>query len=277
MDSDRRPPRRLSYANVVSTLALFAVMGGSAYAVSKVGSKDIERNAIASKHIEKAGVKGVDIGPGEIGDTQIAEKAIKGSKLENLTVSELQIAEKAVKQSKIGDKAVGSGQLAEGAVTASKLASGAVVKPGSTLPAGTTLRGVVAPVAVSADVGSAGSGQGVSFGGYTLPSRPNAKIVPVGESGGAPCPGTPAQPEATPGNLCVYVTGYGVNESDADFLSIIDPLSVTPNFNALTYNFATEDFIVSGDAKASRFGFTLSMQTSSNISQPTATWAVNAG
>lgn len=46
----------LSYANVVSSIALFAVLGGGAYAASKIGPEDIKKNAVRTKHIKKDAV-----------------------------------------------------------------------------------------------------------------------------------------------------------------------------------------------------------------------------
>lgn len=51
--------RHLTYANVMSTIAVFGVLaGGGAYAATKIGSKDIKRNAVTGKHIKKSAVRG---------------------------------------------------------------------------------------------------------------------------------------------------------------------------------------------------------------------------
>ena len=52
--------RHFSYANVMSTIALFAVLGGGAYAASKIGPQDIKRNAVKSRHIAPEAVKRPD-------------------------------------------------------------------------------------------------------------------------------------------------------------------------------------------------------------------------
>ena len=50
--------RRLSYANVMATIAVFGVLaGGGAYAASKIGPKDIKKNAVRAKHIKERQVK----------------------------------------------------------------------------------------------------------------------------------------------------------------------------------------------------------------------------
>jgi hypothetical protein len=56
---DRKP--RLSFANVTATIALVAAFGmGGAYAADKIGSKDIGKNAVKSKHIKDGQVKAKD-------------------------------------------------------------------------------------------------------------------------------------------------------------------------------------------------------------------------
>jgi len=47
---------RLTFANVISLVALFVALGGSAYAVTQ-----IDRNSVKSKHIAPNEAKGVDI------------------------------------------------------------------------------------------------------------------------------------------------------------------------------------------------------------------------
>ena len=51
----------LNFANVVAMVALFVALSGTSYAVSKVGSKDIRKNAVRSKHIKKSQVNSGDI------------------------------------------------------------------------------------------------------------------------------------------------------------------------------------------------------------------------
>jgi hypothetical protein len=55
---------RLSYANVVATLALFFALGGTAYAAATIGSADIVNNSIRSKDIHNGTVANKDLQPG---------------------------------------------------------------------------------------------------------------------------------------------------------------------------------------------------------------------
>ena len=44
---------RLSYANVMATIAVFGVLaGGTAYAASKIGPNQLQQNAVRSKHVK---------------------------------------------------------------------------------------------------------------------------------------------------------------------------------------------------------------------------------
>jgi hypothetical protein len=48
-------------SNVIAYIALFAALGGTGYAASQVGSDDIARDAVRSKHIGKGQVKKADV------------------------------------------------------------------------------------------------------------------------------------------------------------------------------------------------------------------------
>lgn len=95
---------RPTYAGVASTLALVLALGmGGAYAASKVGSKDIAKNAVKSKHIQDGQVKAPDLRAG--------------------AVKEGKIASDAVTTEKVAEGAVTTGKVADGAVTTDKIAA----------------------------------------------------------------------------------------------------------------------------------------------------------
>lgn len=75
----RIPRIRLSYANIVSTMALFLALGGVSYAAVKlpansVGEKQIKKNAVTGKKIKKNAITGDKIKAGTItgGDVNLA-------------------------------------------------------------------------------------------------------------------------------------------------------------------------------------------------------------
>ena len=58
---------RLTYANVVATLALFIALGGSAYAVTEIGSKEVKDRSL----------KGVDLRRNTISGTEVKESKLR--------------------------------------------------------------------------------------------------------------------------------------------------------------------------------------------------------
>jgi hypothetical protein len=66
---------KLSFANVVSVLALFVALGGSAYAFhlgkNSVGSKQLKLNAVTTAKIKEEAVTGAKIAKGTITGTQV--------------------------------------------------------------------------------------------------------------------------------------------------------------------------------------------------------------
>lgn len=74
-DNDRRRARgaRPSAALIVSSIALFASLGGGAYAASTIGSAQIKNNSVQGADIKNATIKSADIAPG-------TRNALKGQK-----------------------------------------------------------------------------------------------------------------------------------------------------------------------------------------------------
>ena len=52
---------RLSYANVIASLALFLALGGTSYAVHQIGSSQIRNNSIRSRDIRNNDIRSRDI------------------------------------------------------------------------------------------------------------------------------------------------------------------------------------------------------------------------
>jgi hypothetical protein len=68
--------RRLTFANVVSCIALFVALGGAAYAAGKlsknsVGTKQIKNQAVTAAKIKKGAITGAQVANGSLTGTQI--------------------------------------------------------------------------------------------------------------------------------------------------------------------------------------------------------------
>ncbi|MEZ5073500.1 MAG: hypothetical protein R2691_01520 [Solirubrobacterales bacterium] len=96
-------PHRLTYANVVSTVALFlALSGGVVYAAAKIGSHSIKRNAVTTPKIRR--------------------DAVTTSKIKPRAVTPRRLALNSVKEKQLAPRAVDSAAITKGAVTPGKLA-----------------------------------------------------------------------------------------------------------------------------------------------------------
>jgi hypothetical protein len=75
----------LTFANVVSMLALIVALGGTgAYAANElIGSNDIERSAVLSKHIKNGQVSTADLADGAVDSEAVEDKSLTGKDFES--------------------------------------------------------------------------------------------------------------------------------------------------------------------------------------------------
>lgn len=105
--------KRLTYANAMSSIAVFLLLGGAgALAASKKGSA-VPKNSVGTKQLRRNAVSAEKIKP----------EAITKQKLRTAAVITAKLADGAVTASKVGDGAIGSAKLADGSVAAAKLDS----------------------------------------------------------------------------------------------------------------------------------------------------------
>ena len=72
--------RRLSYANVTATLALFVALGGSSYAAFKlprdsVGRAELRRDSVAASELRRAAVRSPEVRNGSLGAFDLSARA----------------------------------------------------------------------------------------------------------------------------------------------------------------------------------------------------------
>jgi hypothetical protein len=164
---------RLSYANVVSTICLFLLLGGGGALAAKVvlpknsvGSKQLKQGAVTPAKLSTA-AKQTIIGPQ-------GPQGIRGP------------------QGEKGDRGARGEQGEPGPLLAS-------------LPSGETEKGAYGIASTKAE--SAGSvytpGLEVSYP-VPLSFKPTLNVIGAGDPPTANCPGSTLDPTAEPGNLCVY-------------------------------------------------------------------------
>jgi hypothetical protein len=167
--------KRITYANVMSSIAVFLVVaGGTAFAAGKlgkntVGSKQLKNNAVTAAKIKNGSVTGGKLALGAVSGTQLGSGSVTESKLADGSVTNPKIANGAVNGPKIAGGAVSDAQLADGAVTTSKIAGGAVT--GAQINAPSTPFGQITErIRNSSVFGLQTSGQFIPVGGYTQPA-----------------------------------------------------------------------------------------------------------
>src|SRR5947209_10673964 len=84
----RRLRPRLTYANVVSTLCLFILLGGGAYAASKlpahsVGTKQLKKNAVNGSKVRDHTLTGADVVASTLGKVPRATHATNADRATN--------------------------------------------------------------------------------------------------------------------------------------------------------------------------------------------------
>ena len=78
---------RLSYANVMSTLALFIALGGSSYAAVRINGADIKNRSIAAKKLKRNSITGREVRESRL---QVL-RARRADKLGDFTADELRV------------------------------------------------------------------------------------------------------------------------------------------------------------------------------------------
>jgi len=178
--------KRITYANVMSSIAVFLVLGGaSAYAAKKIGSNEIKGNSITTGKLKKEAVTGSKIKKSSVTTAKIADKAVTGAK----------VADGSLTGSDINAGTLGTVPNANHANSADS-ASGL-----TTLPSGKSESGFYA-------AGGGESENGYIAQGITFP-QPLAASIPEGNvewiAEGAPftsnCPGVG---RAAPNHVCLY-------------------------------------------------------------------------
>jgi hypothetical protein len=111
---------RLTYANVMSTIAVFLVLGGAtAVAASKLG-----KNTVGTK--------------------QLKANSVTAAKLKRNAVTEAKLKDSAVTERKLGDNAITTAKIADGAVTGAKVQAATLgTVPNAATFSGYSRRGIV--------------------------------------------------------------------------------------------------------------------------------------
>lgn len=226
---------KLSYSNVIATVALFVALGGAAIAAGlprhSVGARQLKRGAVTSRALRKGAVTRAKLARGSVTAAKLAPSSVLSQTIGSGAVTAGKLAASAVTGTAIANGVVGVGKLASNAVTTSKIVNGAVTSAKldseiapllGTLRSGQTLRGVFNLGTEAKDANDFIS-DGVSFF-FPLSGTPTVNPALAADSSTANCPGVTGSsqqtPNASPGNLCVYVSGQS---GEAGSLEVKNP------------------------------------------------------
>jgi hypothetical protein len=115
--------KRLTYANVMSSLAVFLVLGGGA----AVAANGLGKNSVGTPQIKRNAVKVGKLAPEAVKAGKLAKNAVPTNRLRDNAVSAEKIANGSILTDKIADGSVTSSKLAKEAVLADKLAKDSVL------------------------------------------------------------------------------------------------------------------------------------------------------
>ncbi len=123
---------KLTYANVVSTMCLFLLLGGgAAFAASQlhknsVGTKQLKKNAVIAAKIKNGAVTGNKLASNAVTASKIADESVTTGKIADNALTTGKLANSAVTTGKLNNESVTTGKLADQSVTTGKLANDAV-------------------------------------------------------------------------------------------------------------------------------------------------------
>ena len=133
--------KHLSFANVLSCVALFMALSGAAYAAT------LGKNAVKTKNIANGAVTAKKVKNSSINAAKIANGAVIGSKIANGAVGSAKLGSASVRSSALGGGVVTTGKVKDLAITEAKLGSNAVT--GSKIAANAVETGKLANEAVT--------------------------------------------------------------------------------------------------------------------------------
>jgi hypothetical protein len=121
---------RLTYANVMSSIAVFVVLGGGAYATidRKIRTADLQNRAVSTKKVKKQAIRPALIAAEAVRTAKIAEGAVNTSRLSDDAVSTDKLSDGAVSTDKLGEAAVSNSNLANPLYSAVVQANGNLVR-----------------------------------------------------------------------------------------------------------------------------------------------------
>jgi hypothetical protein len=122
--------KKLTYANVMSTIAVFLVLGGGAalaatqLAKNSVGAKQLKKNAVTTAKVKNGAINGAKVADGSLTGTDVADGSIGSNDLADLAVTAGKLAADSVDSGKVKDKSLKGGDVADDSLTGTQINEG---------------------------------------------------------------------------------------------------------------------------------------------------------
>ena len=176
---------RMTFSNVISVVALFVALGGTAVAgatlaKNSVGAKQIKKNAVRASEIKKNAVRAAEVRRNAVGASELRSNAVAGGDVADGTIGSGDLGDDSVGSAEVIDDSLGAADI-NGASLDLEIGPDAFARVGATgtLDAGTPVQNknvVQANVQHDAVAGATTTGPGVyCFGG--LPFQPRTAMV----------------------------------------------------------------------------------------------------
>lgn len=196
--------------NAVAWVALFVALGGTgAWAANQlVGSSDIRKNAVLSRHLKNGNVKQADLATNAVNSARVADGSLLSA---DFAAGQIPRGATGSAGSQGSTGPTGpEGAPNPDAETLDGFDSNDYVRYGSVIPSGVTVRGVFGVFSQDRDLGASYTSTARTF--VSLPAEApvaltnaNVSFRPsMGFDTDAACTGTTSVPTAPPGKVCLY-------------------------------------------------------------------------
>jgi hypothetical protein len=126
--------KRLTYANVMSTIAVFLVIGGASalaatqLAKNSVGTKQLKNNAVTTAKIKKEAVTSAKLKNGAVTTGKLGASAVANGNLADGSVTTGKLGSGSVTNEKIGNDAVTGAKVKDGSLTGTDINQGSLTQ-----------------------------------------------------------------------------------------------------------------------------------------------------
>jgi trimeric autotransporter adhesin len=180
--------RKLSYSNVMSTLAVFLLLAGGTAVAAGLG-----KNSVNSRTVKNNSLTGVDLRDGSLSGADVADGSLGGAKFPAATLNGSDLADGSLKGADLKDGSLAATKIGNGSVGLSNLANGSVGSPNvvdksiqgadigtAVLTGGNILESTLGEVPDAAQVGGQGLGSFVFKGKIVERQSPLEEGSPAG-------------------------------------------------------------------------------------------------